>query len=155
MPRSQILLIAMIVAIFSIGFINPYLLFILFLPGILIIIDIIWSCINASYDDIDSMIFGLIYSIRFKRTYTKYGRFYVILGKDDYLYLFQDRLFYLKYIGVKNFVNIQESKDWIKKEVDIIYQFKMEKDLKRNELKSWNGYVDLQTERDNKLNKLV
>jgi CRISPR/Cas system-associated endonuclease Cas1 len=99
-------------------------------------------------------IFCSFYLFRTKRVYTEYGRFYVVVRKDK-LHLYQDRLFYLKYIDHQWYSSMENTKEWVKKQCDATTRSQRVKDEILKSVKEWNGCVDLQTERDKKLDKLI
>lgn len=148
MNRSIIILIAYILTTIGLGIFLHGLFFIMFiLPVILNFIDLIGGGYNST-----NYMFGVFR--KKKRVYTQYGRFYIMV-REGHLYLYQDKLFYLKFIDYTNYHGVESSKGWIKARYDSIYHQKLAKDNLQNELKKWNGYIDLQTERDKKLDKIL
>jgi hypothetical protein len=110
-------------------------------------------------DDTRTNIFsGLIYFFRIKRVKTEHGKFFVVIRDDGYVTLHQDKFFYLKYIDYTSFYGIEQMKIWVKQNYENLYQKQLLEDNKKKELnskikqiKSWNGYIDTQGERDGKL----
>jgi len=131
-------------------YIHPLFLMMFIITFFFIVVDSINCDFNSA-----SFFSGLFHLTKIKRIHTHYGRFYIIIRKGDMIYLYQDKLFYLKYISHNNYQGVERSKEWIKEEYDVIYFRKRAKDEITNQLKSWNGYIDIQTERDKKLDKIL
>lgn len=95
-------------------------------------------------------------TFRMKRVKTEYGRFYIIVKSKTHptAYLYQDKFFYLHLIEYKYFSDVTHMKTWIKQSYDHIYKEKQSRDAIKKQIGDWNGYIDLQTERDDKLNNL-
>lgn len=91
-----------------------------------------------------------------KRVKTEYGRFYIVTKTDDrpITYLYQDKFLYLDLIEYRYFIDVPNMKTWIKQSYDEIYKEKQSRDSIKKQIRDWNGYIDLQTERDDKLNNL-
>ena len=61
-----------------------------------------------------------------------------------------EKLFSVNYHG-----DIEDTRNQIKSELEKIYHRELEQNRKRKLLKDWNGYIDLKSERDDKLNKIL
>ena len=101
---------------------------------------------------------GMVFLFRMKRVKTDHGRFFVILKDNGYVVLYKDRFFYLEYIDYTTFFTVEKMKDWVKAEYETLYKKELAADAKRREttnkvkqIKSWNGYIDIQGQRDAKL----
>ena len=121
----------------------------LLIPGMITLVS------NIVFDSDHNIIAGnLYYPGRMKKIYTQYGRFYVRSHKG-FVHLYKDNIFYMKHIDYNAFSDIDGMKSWIKLRYDSIYKIKKKHDNVYDKLKSWNGHIDVQTERDEKLKKLV
>ena len=150
MTRPFIVQIFFIVFTFGLSCIHPLFMILLIAPFLINIIDIM--SLDISNDAMQ--IFASFYLFRTKRVYTEYGRFYVIVRKDK-LHLYQDRLFYLKYIDHQWYSSMDNTKEWVKKQCDMTTRAQRQKDEILKSVKEWNGCLDLQSERDKKLDKLI
>jgi hypothetical protein len=96
---------------------------------------------------------------RIKRVKTSFGRFYVTNRQNDsdktVIELYECRTFYLKEIGFHHFENTQSMKAWIKVIYDKKYADREAVKAKVSEIKKWNGYIDVQHERDSKINEVI
>jgi hypothetical protein len=153
MPRPLILLLVYALISTTLGLsIHPGFFMMFILPVVLTVIDMIASDFNTS-----SIMLGIFKLGKMKRVHTQYGRFYIVprIYGSQMIYLYQDRLFYLKYIDHTHYNGVESSKNWIKAQYDVIYYRKKAKNDVLNEIKNWNGYIDIQTERDKKLEKIL
>ena len=150
MTRPFIIQMLFISSTFGLYFIHPLFLLLLIAPLIINIIDIL--SLDISNDA--AQIFCSLYLSRTKRVYTEYGRFYVVVRKDK-LHLYQDKLFYLKYIDHQWYSSLENTKEWVKKQCEATTRSERAKDELLKSIKGWNGCVDLQSERDKKLDKLI
>lgn len=95
-----------------------------------------------------------------KRVKTEYGKFYIryktnVSYYGDTVILYQDKFFYMKEISRKSYGDIDDLKNWIKVKYDSIYNDVIRVNERSKEIHSWNGYLDLESERADKLDKLV
>lgn len=132
------------------AYIHPLFLMMLLLPLVINIVDLL----NIDISRDSNLVFGTLYVFRTKKVHTEYGRFYIIVRKDR-LHLFQDRILHLKHIDNQWFSTMDNAKEWIKKQCDLTTRSEREKDEILKNIKEWNGCVDLQSERDKKLDKLI
>lgn len=103
----------------------------------------------------DAKIFAFLYFRRLKKVKTEYGRFYVTITNNRTAILYQDRFFYLRNIDYTTYTDIEQMKKWIKQYVDYTYRNVKAKTDLRNELMNWNGHIDKQSERAEKLNEVI
>ena len=94
-----------------------------------------------------------IYHADFGTLYT-----YIVSDKGvDYVWIYEQRWFYMKKIAqVEYSENIHVLVNRIKNNLDEIYKHNLEKSIKKNRthFKEWDGYLDTESKRDDKLNKL-
>ena len=123
---------------------------------VLFIVDIFLS----REDTIGYSISNLYLFFTLKRVKTEYGRFYIryktnVSYYGDTVILYQDKFFYMKEISRRAYSgDIDDLKNWIKGQYGYIYDELIRSNERSKEIHSWNGYVDLQSERDSKLDKL-
>lgn len=127
---------------------------------VLIVIDIFNFYESYDFGTVGFFIIQLFRFNTLKRVKTDFGRFYLKIKYNnnyaDEVILYKDKFFYLSEISRRYYDgNIDDVKKWVKEEYDSIYNDFLKKKEKFNTLKSWNGYIDLQSERDEKLKKLV
>jgi hypothetical protein len=98
---------------------------------------------------------------QYKKIYhADFGTLYTDILNDkgvDYVCIYEQRWFYMKKIAqVEYSENIQILVDRIKYNLDSIYKHNLEKSIKKNRthFKEWDGYLDTESKRDDKLNKL-
>lgn len=128
--------------LFSIGIIIP----------VVILVVVEFAILS---DKSDSKIFAFLYIRRLKRVKTEYGRFYVTITNGRNAILYQDKFFYLRNTDYTNYINLEQMKAWIKQYVDYTYRNVKAKSDLRNELMTWNGHIDKQSERAEKLNNVI
>jgi hypothetical protein len=92
---------------------------------------------------------------RKKIYYSEIGYFYIKF-KDDKVYLFKQNSFKSKFLFSVNYTGDNEIlRKNIKFQLDNYYKEDINaKNIKKN-FKIWNGYIDKQSERDDKLNKIL
>lgn len=153
MPRITIIILLYILTTLGLSlYVSPY-YFIMF--SAILIIAFVEIFLHTEDSDI-SIIRKILDTFRMKRVKTEYGRFFIIIkGQSQPIaYLYQDKFLYLDSIQYKYFTDVSNMKEWIKKEYDHIYKEKQARDAIKKQIKDWNGYIDLQTEREDKLNNL-
>ena len=98
---------------------------------------------------------------QYKKIYhADFGTLYTDIVSDkgtDSVWIYEQRWFYMKKIAqVEYSENIQILVDRIKYNLDSIYKHNLEKSIKKNRthFKEWDGYLDTESKRDDKLNKL-
>lgn len=154
MTRPLLIIIIWLLAtiILSICF-SLFYIFMIIVPLPIILFDIISSKYYSDY----------ILTSRFnlKRIHTSNGRFYLeISTNDNEVKLYRDRVFYLECIGHTNYsvldgsINFDEIKIWCKVRVDKTYFIKNNRDSFKSQISGWNGYIDKQCERDDKIKSL-
>ncbi len=150
MPRVTLILISIILATIGLGiYISAYYFFILCIIPLLVLID----CLFLGIEDSDVSIIRKNTFVM-KRVKTEYGRFFIYI-KDGVAHLYRDRLLFIKLIAYRKFTDVEQMKKWIKSSYDMIYKDKLEKDEINKQIKNWNGYIDIQSERDDKLNNIL
>lgn len=95
---------------------------------------------------------------RIKRVNTQFGRYYITnRNTSNHVQLIElyDKFFYMKEIGSHPYQDTESLKAWIKAIYDKKYQEKEAISSKEKEIKRWNGYIDLQHERDSKIKDMV
>jgi hypothetical protein len=106
-------------------------------------------------DSDDSKIFAFVYIGKLKRVKTEFSRFYVTVNNKKRSVLYQDKFFYMKSISYTGFENMDKLKEWVKHNVEYTCSnIKAKSDLKK-ELMLWNGHIDKQVERNEKLNEVL
>lgn len=150
MTRPFILLLIVTAMIIAFAIFSVWCFMFLLVPVITLIIDFL-------NDDMYNNSFCRIAGIRtIKRIHTTHGRFYVLPSRDKRcIILVQDKFFYLRAIDAVTFRDIDHLKLWVKQATDSICQLKLEENRVDNELKIWNGHIDRQAERAEKLNDIV
>ena len=98
--------------------------------------------------------FGFI-TFRWKKIYySELGYFWTIKIKDS-VYVYKQHSLYLKKLFDTSFYgDIELLRARIKKELEEIYAVELTKKRIQDTYKNWNGYIDLKSERDGKLNDL-
>ena len=131
------------------------------------LISIIWILIwglvgNGELPDLgdDIPFFGWVFIMKCKRIYySDLGYFYLSI-KGDYVSVHKQGFFMSHYLfNVEYDGNIESLKISIKRNLDRIYAKELEKSkkskLKRDNLKSWDGYIDIVSKRDGKIKELL
>jgi hypothetical protein len=100
-------------------------------------------------------IMGLL-TINFKRVYySELGYFYIKI-KNDEVEIYEQNILYIRNIfDVTYNGDIDKLKSDIEKRLNNYYRDRMEKNKKKEAIKNWTGNIDIKSERDDKLNKLL
>ncbi len=93
--------------------------------------------------------------IKLKRVNTKRGIFYLDVDKNAKLTLYRDMFFYLKTIDTDYHTSIDNTKKWIKAEVDYIFINEFKTDELRHEISTWDGFLDKSDSRDHNIKKVT
>lgn len=147
-PQKFFILLAFIVTLLSfihIGFLG-------FLSIFVIVTTI--DLINLSVYPENQFIFPF----RLKKIWTEFGIFYIYSKRDktdSKIYLFQDKLFYLKSHGSIRYSDLDHLKKWTKLKVEEVYKEQILKKQIDSEIETWDGTYDKQSSRQNKLNKIL
>ncbi len=135
------------------GIHNPLFFFMYLLIPILVVADVI-----LSIDGEISFIKMFMYIGCIKRVKTDYGRFYIVIRKGSSnvkVFLYQDKIIYVDNLDEHWFTNVDSMKSWIKTKYDVIYRDKTRKDETKKLIKNWSGYIDIQSERDSKIDDVI
>lgn len=92
-----------------------------------------------------------------KRTvHTNLGDFYLKYYDGKECELYKVSYFYSKQIISKfSYRDIDDLKKKIKENLDYQYRAELRKLKDKSDFSNWNGYIDKQTERDDKINQIV
>lgn len=153
MPRPMIIITSYILIATWLGIHNPLFFFMYLLIPILVVADVI-----LSIDGEISFIKMFMYIGCIKRVKTDYGRFYIVIRKGSSnvkVFLYQDKIIYVDNLDEHWFTNVDSMKSWIKTKYDVIYRDKTRKDETKKLIKNWSGYIDIQSERDSKIDDVI
>jgi hypothetical protein len=113
--------------------------------------------LNVSFPDLDEFILFLFSPFFFfhKRIYYADLGYFYISGSETITvrkieYLYTRTLFEVNYNG-----DVEKLRLDIKSKLDSIYAEELDKKRKVKKLKDWNGYLDKQSERDDKLKQIL
>jgi hypothetical protein len=135
-----------------------------FIYLIYLVISIISLVINglvtSDFKDPDGLVpfMFFFFFIKNKRIYySDLGYFYIRPNNNgDKVYLYkQGYLFYSKIGSVYYKRNTESLSKEIKSELDKIYKKELERIIVKKAIKDWDGYLDLPSKRDDKLNQLI
>lgn len=145
MTRPQKLFLTLFFLIIGLSFINKGLLSLLFLHLVFMFWDIIGLLTGPT-----SQIF---FPLKMKKIWTEFGKFYIYSKRDSketIIYLFEDKVFFLKCHGATRYNNLEVLKKWSKSKVEEIYKDKILKSRVDDELESWDVTYDKESSRDKK-----
>ena len=105
-----------------------------------------------------TFIFGVI-NIRLKRIYySDLGYFYISIpnGSGELVDIYRQNYLYSKKLTSFFYKgDVNDLRNEIKSKLDSIYEVELKKKREKNLIKSWDGYIDIQSKRDDKLNQLL
>lgn len=144
-----------------VGFISLFLAPILFILSYVLInmmsIPVFCKILDVSLPDLDEFVLFFFAPIFFwhKRIYYADLGYFYISGNEritvrKFEYFYTRALFSVQYDG-----DVEKLRLDIKSKLDLIYAEELEKKRKVRKLKDWNGYLDKQSERDDKLNQIL
>lgn len=100
--------------------------------------------------------FSGLYTMKFKRIYYSELGYFYIDESDDEVKIFEQNYLYMERIGTVNYYgDIEDLKASIKRKLEDHYKEDMEKKEKSDKLKNWSGNLDIQSERDDRINKIL
>ncbi len=98
--------------------------------------------------------FGL-FTIGFKKIYYSDLGYFWCFKKGNSITIYEQKLFTLiKITKVDYYGDIESLRKGIKREIESIYEIKLRDKNINDKFKNWDGYVDTQSKRDDKLDKL-
>ncbi len=133
-----------------------------------VLVSMIWTLVYTlikskdlpeENDIISTFYFWFLTLKRKKVYYSDLGYFYVSI-KGDYVNVFKQGYFMSHYLfSVWYYGDIESLRLEMKKELDSLYAKELEetrqKRLKGDNLKSWDGYIDIVSKRDDKIKRLL
>ena len=100
--------------------------------------------------------FGGLYTLKFKRIYYSELGYFYINKSDDEIKIFEQNYLYMERIGSVNYNgDIEDLKKSIKRKLEDHYKEYMKSKQESDKLKNWSGSLDIQSERDDKINKIL
>lgn len=100
--------------------------------------------------------FSGLYTMKFKRIYYSELGYFYILKIDDEVKIFEQNYIYMERIGTVHYYgDIEDLKASIKRELESHYKEYIERKEKSDKLKNWSGNLDIQSERDDRINKIL
>lgn len=98
--------------------------------------------------------FGL-FTFRFKKIYYSDLGYFWCYKKGNSITIYEQKLFALiKISKVDYYGDIESLRNRIKREIESIYEIKLRDKNISDKFKNWDGYIDTQSKRDDKLEKL-
>ncbi len=139
-------------------YMTPLTFIIVYLFGIIfqLILGLILMMLDKVESPTDIILpnFGFILFKMKKIYYSELGYFWTLKIKDR-IYVYKITPFYLKKLFDTNFYgDIERLRLNIKTELEEIYAEELKRKKIKDSYKNWNGYIDLKSERDDKLNEL-
>jgi len=152
----------LIISIISLGW--RTILFMLFIYLIYLLISMLVLVINwlvtgntKSPNELVPFMFFFFFINNKRIYYSDLGYFYIRPNNNgDKVYLYKQGYFFYSKIGLHYYNGNTESlSKEIKSELDKIYKKELERIRVKKSIKDWNGYLDLPSKRDDKLNQLI
>jgi hypothetical protein len=152
----------LIISIISLGWRTITFMFFIYLIYLVIslIALVIDGLVTSDFKDPDGLVPFMLFFffIKDKRIYySDLGYFYIRPNNNgDKVYLYKQGYFFYSKIGSVYYNGNTESlSKEIKSELDTIYKKELERIRVKKSIKDWDGYLDLPSKRDDKLNQLI
>jgi hypothetical protein len=149
-----------IIITLDVKYLTDFIVIIIFSPIltylIYVLINIIYSLFSKK-DPFDNLlfIFALITLNRKQIYFSELGYFY-IKQDNNIVKVYKQTAFVSKYLfDVSYNGNLEPLKNDIKSSLKKLYSNELKKKTLENNLKNWDGYIDTQSKRDDKLNQLL
>lgn len=112
--------------------------------------------LSSPGDDIP-FFFSMLTLGRKKIYYSDLGYFYMSIKKDGTMVSIHKQGFFMSHKLFELYYNndVEELRTLIKAHLNNIYREKLEKKKLKDKLKQWDGYIDIVSKRDDKLNQLL